>query len=96
MVVTLTSCSIEDGVPPEEVSPQPRTVAVMLMYKDSVEAGKHMGATVVEMLRDCRPGGSFGKDSVAGSSDTGHSARDRSSNLGPGSQDQKIEIICVL
>ena len=51
---------------------------------------------VVEMLRDCRPGGNFGKESVAGSSDTGHSARDRSSNLESGSQDQKIEILCVL
>ena len=50
---------------------------------------------VVEMLRDCRPGGSFGKESVAGSSDTGHSARDSSSNLGSGSQDQNIEILCV-
>ena len=51
MVVTFTSCSIEDGVPSWEVSPQPITVAVWLMYKDSVDAGRQMGAAVVEMLR---------------------------------------------
>ena len=51
MVVTLTSCSIEDGVPSWEVSPQPTTVAVWLMYKDSLDAGRQMGAAMVEMLR---------------------------------------------
>ena len=51
MVVTLTSCSIEDGVPSWEVSPQPITVAVWLIYKDSVDAGRQTGAAVVEMLR---------------------------------------------
>ena len=32
------------------MSPQPTTVAVWLMYRDSVDAGRQMGAAV-EMLR---------------------------------------------
>ena len=40
MTVTSASWSVDDVLPPEEVSPHPVTVATWPVYRDWVEAGR--------------------------------------------------------
>ena len=49
MTVTSASWSVDAG--PSPVSPHPVTVATWPVYRDWVEAGRQMGATVVEKVR---------------------------------------------
>ena len=49
--VTSTFWSVDAGLPPEEVSPHPVTVATWPVYRDWVEAGKQTGAMVEEKVR---------------------------------------------
>ena len=51
MMVTSTSWSVDAGLPPEEVSPHPVTVATWPVYRDWVEAGRQTGAIVEEKFR---------------------------------------------
>ena len=51
MTVTSASCSVDAGLPPEEVSPHPVTVATWPVYRDWVEAGRQTGAIVEEKVR---------------------------------------------
>ena len=50
MMVTFTSCSVEDWDPSEEVSPHPITVAKSPVYKVDGEAGRQMEAAAWEKL----------------------------------------------
>ena len=51
MTVICTSWSVDAGLPSEEVSPHPVTVATWPVYRDWVEAGRQSGAIVVEKVR---------------------------------------------
>ena len=50
MMVTLTSWSVEDWNPSEEVSPHPITVAICPVYREGGEAGMQMAAAAWEKL----------------------------------------------
>ena len=49
ITVTSTSWSVDAGLPSAPVSPHPVTVATWPVYRDWVEAGRQMGAIVVEV-----------------------------------------------
>ena len=49
--MTSASWSVDAGLPPEEVSPHPVTVATWPVYRDWVEAGRQTGATEEEKVR---------------------------------------------
>ena len=49
--MTSASWSVDAGLPSKEVSPHPVTVATWPVYRDWVEAGRQMGATVEEKVR---------------------------------------------
>ena len=51
MTVICTSWSVDAGLPSEEVSPHPVTVATWPVYRDWVEAGRQMIPTVEEKVR---------------------------------------------
>ena len=51
IMVTSASWSVDAGLPLEEVSPHPVTVATWPVYRDWVEAGRQTGDTVVEKVR---------------------------------------------
>ena len=51
MTMTSTSWSVDAGLPSEEVSPHPVTVATWPVYRDWVEAGRHAAAMVEEKVR---------------------------------------------
>ena len=51
MTSTSASWSVDAGLPPEEVSPHPVTVATWPVYRDWVEAGRQMGDIVEEKVR---------------------------------------------
>ena len=48
--MTSASWSVDAGLPPEEVSPHPVTVATWPVYRDWVEAGRQIGAIVEEKV----------------------------------------------
>ena len=49
--MTSASWSVDAGLPSEEVSPHPVTVATWPVYRDWVEAGRQTGAIVEEKVR---------------------------------------------
>ena len=49
--VTSASWSVDAGLPPEEVSPHPVTVATWPVYRDWVEAARQMIPMVEEKVR---------------------------------------------
>ena len=51
MISTSASWSVDAGLPPEEVSPHPVTVATWPVYRDWVEQGRQMGAIEEENVR---------------------------------------------
>ena len=51
MISTSASWSVDAGLPPEEVSPHPVTVATWPVYRDRVEAGRQTGAIEEENVR---------------------------------------------
>ena len=51
MTVTSASWSVDAGLPPEEVSPHPVTVATWPVYRDWVEAGRQTAPMVEEKVR---------------------------------------------
>ena len=51
MTMTSTSWSVDAGLPSEEVSPHPVTVATWPVYRDWVEAGRQTGPIVEEKVR---------------------------------------------
>ena len=51
MTTTSASWSVDAGLPPEEVSPHPVTVATWPVYRDWVEAGRHTALMVEEKVR---------------------------------------------
>ena len=51
MTSTSASWSVEAGLPPEEVSPHPVTVATWPVYRDWVEAGRQTGVIEEENVR---------------------------------------------
>ena len=51
MISTSASWSVDAGLPPEEVSPHPVNVATWPVYRDWVEAGRQIGATVEEKVK---------------------------------------------
>ena len=51
MTSTSASWSVDAGLPPEEVSPHPVTVATWPVYRDWVEPGRQMGDIVEEKVR---------------------------------------------
>ena len=50
MTVICTSWSVDAGLPSEEVSPHPVTVATWPVYRDWVEAGRQTGAATEEKV----------------------------------------------
>ena len=50
MTMTSTSWSVDAGLPSEEVSPHPVTVATWPVYRDWVEVGRQIGAIVEEKM----------------------------------------------
>ena len=51
MTSTSAFWSVDAGLPPEEVSPHPVTVATWPVYRDWVEAGRQTVAIVEEKVR---------------------------------------------
>ncbi len=51
MTSTSASWSVDAGLPPEEVSPHPVTVATWPVYRDWVEAGRQTGPIEEEKVK---------------------------------------------